>query len=995
MRINKLQFIPDRSGPGLTTTANTTERQGGAGNCATAGQKKRRGGRKKRERREKKKTRQNSMRIGTVNVGTMTGKGREIADLMERRRIDIMCIQETKWKGSKAKYLGDGYKLFYHGEDNRRNGVGIVVKHTYVESVLEVKRVSDRLMCIKFDVEGEMLNIVSAYGPQTGCSQEEKEKFWRDMDSTIMRIPRGERSIIGADLNGHVGEGNRGDEEVMGRYGYGRRNEEGQGIVDFAKRAEMAVLNTYFRKGEEQRVTYRSGGRSTQVDYLVCKRRHLKEVSDCYVLGGESVATQHKVVLAKLNITAKKRRKRAVEPRVKWWRLQDSNCRRSFNSKLLEMLSTETDILGNWPLITEKIRTTAKEVLGMTRGGPNKDRETWWWNDTVQESIQKKKEAKKRYDHTGNEDDKRDYAESRRDAKREVAKAKEEAYSDLYHKLNTKEGEKDLYRIAKQKDKASKDIQHVRLIKDADGTLLTGEEAVLQRWKSYFESLMNTENPREPREEEAERNDQEIEDIDVNEVKAALHKMKNGKAVGPDNIPIEAWKSLGRQGIEVLTKLFNQILSCEKMPEEWRKSILVPVYKNKGDAQDCGNYRGIKLMNHVMKLWERILDARLRQEVRICSQQYGFMPGRSTTDALFALRMLMEKYREGERELHCVFVDLEKAYDRVPREELWHCMREAGVTEKYVKLVQDMYKDSMTAVRSATGLTEWFHVRVGLHQGSALSPFLFAIVMDRITEEVRKEEPWNMLFADDIALCSETRNEVEEQLERWRDALEKRGMKVSRAKTEYLALNGQDEDEIKIQGAEVKKVEDFKYLGSTVQSNGDCNREVKKRIQAGWNGWRKVTGVICDRKISPEVKGKVYRTVVRPALLFGLETVATSKKQEAELEVAELRMLRWSLGVTRLDKIRNEYIRGTAHVRRLGEKQREARLRWFGHVMRREEEYIGRRMLEMDVPGRRKRGRPKRRYMDVIAEDMRAAGVRVEDTTNREKWRSLIRCGDP
>ena len=73
-----------------------------------------------------------------------------------------------------------------------------------------------------------------------------------------------------------------------------------------------------------------------------------------------------------------------------------------------------------------------------------------------------------------------------------------------------------------------------------------------------------------------------------------------------------------------------------------------------------------------------------------------------------------------------------------------------------------------------------------------------------------------------------------------------------------------------------------------MQSNGDCNREVKKRIQAGWNGWRKVTGVLCDRKISPEIKGKVYKTLVRPDLLFGLETVATSKKQEAELEVAEL-----------------------------------------------------------------------------------------------------------
>ncbi|KAK3520903.1 hypothetical protein QTP86_003762 [Hemibagrus guttatus] len=162
-------------------------------------------------------------------------------------------------------------------------------------------------------------------------------------------------------------------------------------------------------------------------------------------------------------------------------------------------------------------------------------------------------------------------------------------------------------------------------------------------------------------------------------------------------------------------------------------------------------------------------------------------------------------------------------------------------------------------------------------------------------------------------------------------------MKVSRSKTEYMCVNEREgSGTVRLQGDEVKKVQEFKYLGSTVQSNGECGKEVKKRVQAGWNGWRKVSGVLCDRKISARIKGKVYRTVVRPAMLYGLETVSLRKRQESELEVAELKMLRFSLGVTRLDRIRNEYIRGTAHVGRLGDKVREARLRWFGHVQRRE-----------------------------------------------------------
>ncbi|KAK3560905.1 hypothetical protein QTP86_022883 [Hemibagrus guttatus] len=298
---------------------------------------------------------------------------------------------------------------------------------------------------------------------------------------------------------------------------------------------------------------------------------------------------------------------------------------------------------------------------------------------------------------------------------------------------------------------------------------------------------------------------------------------------------------------------------------------------------------------------------------------------KSTTDAIFALRILMEKYMDGQRELHRVFVDLEKAYDRVPREELWYCMRKSGVAEKYVRVVQDMYERSRTVVRCAVGQTEEFKVEVGLHQGSALSPFLFAIGdLDQLSEEVRQESPWTMMFADDIVICSESREQVEENLERWRFALERRGMKVSRRKTEYMCVNEREgSGTVRLQGEEVKKVQEFKYLGSTVQSNGECGKEVKKRVQAGWNGWRKVSEVLCDRKISARIKGKVYRTVVRPAMLYGLETVSLKKRQESELEVAELKMLSFSLGVTRLDRIRNKYIRGTAHVGRLGDKVRE------------------------------------------------------------------------
>ena len=134
---------------------------------------------------------------------------------------------------------------------------------------------------------------------------------------------------------------------------------------------------------------------------------------------------------------------------------------------------------------------------------------------------------------------------------------------------------------------------------------------------------------------------------------------------------------------------------------------------------------------------------------------------------------------------------------------------------------------------------------------------------------------------------------------------------------------------------------------------------MRRRIQAGWMSWKKVSGVLCDRKLSARVKGKMYKSVLRPAMLYGMATVAVTERQVEKMEVAELKMVKWAMAVTRKDKIRNEYVKGAAKTAKLGDKLGNARLRWYGHVKRRDKGYVGKAMMEMAVPGRRKRGRPR------------------------------------
>ena len=182
------------------------------------------------------------------------------------------------------------------------------------------------------------------------------------------------------------------------------------------------------------------------------------------------------------------------------------------------------------------------------------------------------------------ENTKKVYKEKKNKAKKALVMAKGRVYDDLYARLETKEGEKELYRLARQRSRAGKDVQHVRVIKDENSNVMVNLEAVLKRWKEYFEKLMNEENNRDPRTEEAEVINEEVNCVSREEVKNAVRRMKKGKAVGPDELPVEVWKCMGEMGIKFLTRLFNRLLMGERMPEEWRRSVLIPIYKNKGDA---------------------------------------------------------------------------------------------------------------------------------------------------------------------------------------------------------------------------------------------------------------------------------------------------------------------------------------------------------------------------------------------------------------------------
>ncbi|VDP35289.1 unnamed protein product [Heligmosomoides polygyrus] len=181
--------------------------------------------------------------------------------------------------------------------------------------------------------------------------------------------------------------------------------------------------------------------------------------------------------------------------------------------------------------------------------------------------------------------------------------------------------------------------------------------------------------------------------------------------------------------------------------------------------------------------------------------------------------------------------------------------------------------------------------------------------MDAITRDLQKPVPWTLLYADDVMLASEDKDEPEREVQAWCDRLVRFGLKLNVKKTEHLTTDFTESSSIKVNGIELPCTSVFKYLGSAVASDGNLITEVNSRVSAAWSKWRSLSGVLRNRKIPKHLKLKIYRAVVGPVAMYGTEYWPTTKEVETRLSVMETKMLRWTAGVTRMDRIQNDAIR--------------------------------------------------------------------------------------
>lgn len=481
----------------------------------------------------------------------------------------------------------------------------------------------------------------------------------------------------------------------------------------------------------------------------------------------------------------------------------------------------------------------------------------------------------------------------------------------------------------------------------------------------------------------------------------AVKDLKNNKTPGEDNIPGEIIKNLDPETLDKVFRIIKDIYYTGQIPTSFTKTKIITIPK-KASTQKCEEHRTISLLSHASKILVKIIQRRIEKKIEenLTEDQFGFRKNSGTREAILALRITIEKVLNKNKELYIAFIDAEKAFDRVIWDKLFIILGNIGIDDSDRSIIENLYKNQIAVIQYNEEREE-ARIRRGVRQGCGLSPLLFNIYIQQAINEfnetqtsgvyIHGERINTIRYADDIALITESEEELRQALEDMDNVFRNYNIKLNKTKTKVIkcSRNNQKMDNISIQGETVQAVSEFKYLGSIITQDGRCTREINNRLNMAKRAFYEKKQLLTSNGLTIDTKKQFTKTYIWSLALYGCETWTIGKADQRKIESFEMWCFRRILKIPWTQRKTNEEVlRMIQEERKIWSHIKKRRMQMIGHIVRRNG--ILKTLIEGKISGKNPRGRPRLQYMKQLILDSGSSSYQMmkNKALERQIWKA-------
>ena len=802
-----------------------------------------------------------------TNIDGLLSSRLELSDCIKELKPDIVCLTETKLNDAIKLEINNYYNVWRRDRVGKSGG-GIMIM---TRKDLVVKRVvygegRAEVMHVQVEIDKEEMKIAVAYvPPRTGSwIKEEYEGMIEDTLLSLSQVVQGRSKII------LTGDFNCKDVDW-------ENLECGGGHETWGPRFLDLMMENMLTQEVKEDTRYRGEDEPARLDLVLTRKLQLKDDIKYMCPLGKS---DHVTMVVNIEGSSGKMDESYKGNRLNYRKADIDKLKKHFRDFNWDVLTRAQNVQDKYDIFMEAYRGGVSRYV--PRYKPRKEGNREWFNGRCTRAKERRDAAWKRWRRHRNTRNKEEFKQARNEYMK-VRKEEERSYEkSIVEKC--KEQPKLLHKFINRKIKPKETIERLK----GECGMIEDPKSLADLMNSSFQQVFTTESTFEEPQVDDERDCMDEIIVSKQEIHKLMEELEDGKAMGPDGVSGSILKACREELAVPIYDIIQYSLASGTVPVEWKRADVVPIYKS-GKKEEPLNYRPVSLTSVVCKMCERVFKRQwtefLERRELISNKQFGFRKGRScVTNLLSFYSRVVDKVQERDGWVDCIYLDLKKAFDKVPhRRLLWKVEHKGGLTGQTLKWMESYLRgrEMRTMVKDAK--SEWREVTSGVPQGSVLAPILFLVYINDMPEGVKS---YMNLFADDAKLLRHIKDEedckiLQEDLNKiWRWS-RKWQMEFNVDKSQVMEMGGGGRRPVWTYtvegGMELRKVQREKDLGVIIQSNIQSDSHIDRIFGETYNVIKNVG--LAFHYMDKEMMKKLLVTVIRPRLEYAQVVWSPYKKK--------------------------------------------------------------------------------------------------------------------